>query len=184
MKVIFLDHDGVICLQNNWGSRSRKRKKWTHKNPTNFNYPIEAKFDNFDGKAIKVLNSILEESGAEIVVSSDWKLHATLEEMGDYYLSQGIIKRPIAFTPNMQDFDPFSAGLYQWKNWYSRIRIVEIWRYLDQHQEITHWVAVDDLDMSEESNQGHGLSNFVLVPRSNEGIKQIGIREKILKHLK
>ena len=104
--------------------------------------------------------------------------------MGDYYLSQGIIKRPIAFTPNMQDFDPFSAGLYQWKNWYSRIRIVEIWRYLDQHQEITHWVAVDDLDMSEESNQGHGLSNFVLVPRSNEGIKQIGIREKILKHLK
>jgi hypothetical protein len=26
MKVIFLDHDGVICLQNNWGSRHKKRE--------------------------------------------------------------------------------------------------------------------------------------------------------------
>jgi len=28
-----------------------------------------------------------------------------------------------------------------------------------------------------------GLDNFVLTPRSNEGIKQTGIKEKILKHL-
>jgi len=29
-----------------------------------------------------------------------------------------------------------------------------------------------------------GLANFVLTPRSNEGIKQSGVKEKILKHLK
>lgn len=28
MKVIFLDHDGVICLSNNWGSRMNKQRKF------------------------------------------------------------------------------------------------------------------------------------------------------------
>ncbi len=28
MKVIFLDHDGVICLSNNWGGRTKKWAKW------------------------------------------------------------------------------------------------------------------------------------------------------------
>jgi hypothetical protein len=26
MKVIFLDHDGVICLSNNWGNRFKNKK--------------------------------------------------------------------------------------------------------------------------------------------------------------
>jgi hypothetical protein len=34
-----------------------------------------------------------------------------------------------------------------------------------------------------ESDKNPGLSNFVLTPRSNEGIKQSGIKEKIIKFL-
>ncbi len=97
MKVIFLDNDGVICLANNWGGRMKKQKKWGGRkmSMTNREIPIQYRFDDFDDKAIKVLNSILEETGAEIVVSSDWRFHATLEELGEYYLSQGILKAPI-----------------------------------------------------------------------------------------
>ena len=40
--------------------------------------PLEYRFDNFDQKAVKVLNEILEQTDAEIVVSSDWRLHATI----------------------------------------------------------------------------------------------------------
>ena len=29
MKVIFLDHDGVICLSTEWGGRHKKQKKLT-----------------------------------------------------------------------------------------------------------------------------------------------------------
>ena len=32
MKVIFLDNDGVICLSNNWGSRSKKAQEYRAKN--------------------------------------------------------------------------------------------------------------------------------------------------------
>ena len=28
MKVIFLDHDGVICLPDQWGSRYKKERKY------------------------------------------------------------------------------------------------------------------------------------------------------------
>jgi uncharacterized protein YigE (DUF2233 family) len=141
------------------------------------------RFDNFDVKAIDVLNEIVKQTDAEIVVSSDWKLHATLEELGNYYIEQGISKKPISFTPNLGDFDKSADGLFRWKDWYSKIRILEIEKYLEQHPEIESWVAVDDLNMSVEHNQGHGLENFVLTARSNEGIKQSGIKEKILKFL-
>ena len=193
MKVIFLDNDGVICLQDNWGGRSKKKKEWMSENSVSEHdtsmmeenkYPVHVRFDNFDKKAIKVLNEILEKTGAEIVISSDWKLYATVEELGVYYLDQGISKKPIDRTLNMDEFDPDGASLYSWKGWRGRMRILEIEQYLKDHPEITHWVAVDDINMSRQANQGHGLSNFVLTPRSNEGIKQSGIKEKILKYLK
>ena len=192
MKVIFLDNDGVICLSDNWGGRYKKARQYMIDNGIGehdksvldeIKRPIEIRFDNFDQKAIKVLNEVLEKTGAEIVVSSDWKLHATVEELGEYYESQGIIKKPVDRTLNLDEFDPDSAGLYAWKGWRARMRIREIEKYLADHPEITHWVAVDDINMSIEANQGHGLKNFVLTPRSNEGIKQSGIKDKLIKHL-
>jgi hypothetical protein len=187
MKVIFLDNDGVICLSSNWGGRSKKWSRYRSENPESSkelkDAPVTVRFDDFDKKAISVLNEVLEETGAEIVVSSDWKLHADLEGLREYYESQSIIKKPIATTPNLYDFDPDSAGLYYWKGWKAKERILEIQKYLELHPEITHWVAIDDLNMSPEYNQGHGLKNFVLTPRSNEGIKQSGIKEKLINYL-
>jgi hypothetical protein len=82
MKVIFLDHDGVICLSDNWGNRFKKQKSWGGRklSMSTLSMPVEYRFDNFDEKAVKVLNEILEETGAEIVVSSDWKNWATLKK--------------------------------------------------------------------------------------------------------
>ena len=185
MKVIFLDNDGVICLSNNWGSRFKKQRKvYTKENPRPLSseIPVELRFDNFDKKAISILNKILEETGAEIVVSSDWKLHANLEELGEYYSAQGIIKKPIAITPMLRDFDPDTAALFSWKGWLERARCVEIQEWLKRNP-VDSWVAVDDLNMSNEFLQP-GLDNFVLTPKSNEGIKQSGTSDKIINFLK
>ena len=200
MKVIFLDNDGVICLSSNWGSRIKKQKKlgsepvFNHKNQL----PVEYRFDNFDAKAIKVLNEILKETDAEIVVSSDWRLHGTLEELGEYYTSQGIIKKPIGFT---EVFD-YTTWLDEGRipadfNWWrtdsrEQERHFEIKDWLESHSEVTHWVAVDDLYMGiyvDASSYGPhsrdwGLENFVWTPRDWEGIKQSGIKQKIIKYLK
>jgi len=191
MKVIFLDNDGVICLSSNWGSRYKKAREYMIKHDISDHAFMDerkrnvlVRFDNFDKKAIKILNEVIKETEAEIVVSSDWKLHANLEELGQYYESQGIVKKPIATTPNLEDFDPDSDGLYRWKGWLERKRILEIEKYLEMNPNITHWVAIDDLNMSPEYNQDHGLEHFILTPRSNEGIKQSGIKEKLINKLK
>lgn len=183
MKVIFLDNDGVICLANNWGSRFKKQTKSIAKTVADKDLPIEERFDNFDQKAIKVLNQILEETDAEIVISSDWRTWATLEELGQFYLSQGIIKKPIACTPLMKNFADNDFQLFWYKRWLEKIRIIEIQQWL-KGTPVDKWVAIDDLNMSPEFNGGYGLENFVLTPRSTEGIKQSGIKEKILGFLK
>jgi len=187
VKILFLDNDGVICLSHNWGGRSKKRAKYLSVNPEETKIlkesPVFVRFDDFDKKAVSILNEVLIESGAEIVVSSDWKLHATVEELGEYYESQGIVKRPLDRTLNLDEIDPESAALFTWKGWRERMRILEIRKYLEDHPEITHWVAIDDMNMSLEAHQGSGLKNFVHAPLSKEGIKQHGIKEKLLKFL-
>ena len=199
MKVLFLDHDGVICLSNNWGGRSKKWSKYRSANPDSSkekkHAPVEYRFDDFDIKAIKVLNEIIEETGCEIVVSSDWRLHANLDELGDYYVSQGIIKRPIAVTDIFKDIFPKEWNAFRFRADLELERSMEINHWLENHPEVTHWVAVDDLNMSMEflgdrfsskdgSDKKPGLSNFVLTPKSSKGIKQSGIKEKIIKFLK
>lgn len=201
MKVIFLDNDGVICLSNNWGSRYKKQEKWGGRklSMSMRGIPIEYRFDNFDQKAVDVLNKILEETGAEIVVSSDWRFHANLEELGDYYESQCIIKRPISVTEKFHYSNWVEEGFikphgeFPWSRNedLEQQRHFEIKRWLRDHPEVTHWVAIDDLHMGihvEASSYGPfdrewGLENFVWTPRESEGIKQSGVKDKILSFL-
>jgi hypothetical protein len=193
MKVIFLDHDGVICLSSEWGGRFKKQREAGRKLSQSIDsLPVLARFDNFNKKAIDILNEILEETNAEIVISSDWKRWATVEEMGEYYESQGIKKKPIAFTKKVMDCDvPQNfAWSRQWE--LEQERSLEILQYLKDNPQITHWVAVDDLNMGipqthetwGEMEMDWGLTNFVLTPKSREGIKQSGIKEKIIEFLK
>jgi hypothetical protein len=196
MKVIFLDNDGVICLSTEWGGRHKKQQKAGRKmSQSVISLDVQYRFDNFNKKAVAVLNSIIEETGAEIVVSSDWKRWATVEELGDYYESQGIIKRPIDATAFCRDLynDGGAAHLkdedINWnRTWLlEQERHVEILHWLKQHPEVTHWVAIDDLNMAknyDDIERTWGLENFVLTPRAMEGIKQSGIKEKVLEFLK
>lgn len=159
MKIIFLDIDGILALA--FGSM-KTDNKWDA-------YP-------FDKKAVKVLNKILKETDAEIVLSSDWKHHYSLKQLTEIFLEfNGVIKAPIDVTPAL----PTNAMYLE------SGRVAEIKLWLKDNAEklnVTHWVAVDDLEMAETPIK-IGLSNFVWCPKFNEGIKQIGIKEKILKFL-
>lgn len=174
-KVLFLDNDGVICLQNNWGSRYNKRKRFVKQNPTAIKLPINLTFDNFDKKSVKVLNNIIEETDCEIIISSDWKLYANLKDLSKYYLDQGICKAPIGCTPNMEVYDYHKNNYLMGNNFLAEKRDDEIKKFLDDNK-VNKWVVVDDLNLT--------LDNFVHCPRQLEGIKQAGIKEKIIKFLK
>lgn len=191
MKVLFLDHDGVICLENNWGGRFDKQDKVGRKMSQNIRtLPVDARFDDFDKDSIEVLNSILEETGTEIVVSSDWKRYADVRELGEYYEQQGIIKKPIDTTSFLSEVDipdDFPKNLSEEME---QARSLEILKWLEEHPEVTNWVSVDDLHMGilVETYQGlqerdWGLSNFVWTPHPKEGIKEKGVKDRIIRFL-
>ena len=117
MKVIFLDHQGVMYLKK---------------------HPDIGRLDNFDLEAIEVLNEIIKETEVEIVVSSDWKLWVGLDKMKEFYLKQGICKQPIDYTPKYEEYR---------LNELAKQRSVEILGWLDKNKDVTNWVSIDDLDM-------------------------------------
>ena len=173
MKVIFLDIDGVLALDKQF---FQNRNKFHFKNPIakelNIPYP-------WDKSAVKVFNKILEATDATIVLSSDWRIHWNLEDIGKIFEFNGVMKKPEFYTKLLKEFDESAAALFSWKGWLERIRCLEIQKFLEEHPEVTHWVAIDDLNMSNEFLRP-GLDNFVLTPRSNEGIKQTGLAAKVL----
>jgi hypothetical protein len=187
MKVMFLDFDGVMCLVDQWGGREKKEMKFLKEFPGTPYEQIPAwiKLDNFDFKATKVLNSILLHYDVEIVVSSDWKLFASLEQLQEMFDKYGVIKSPIDVTPTIVKYESKSQFT---KSELVDYRVSEIKTWLKDHPEVTHWVAIDDMDLGEKfgpisGNFIGGLSNFVHTPKPTQGIKQSGVKEKIIKFL-
>lgn len=164
MKVIFLDHDGVMVTSNQFGSRFTKQRKHRRKGMKSSDLDVNLRFDNFDRKAVSILNEIIQKTDAEIVVSSDWKKHSSLNEMKEFYKQQGVIKSPVSFTPDVNK-TKLTQSLED-------VRCVEIKEYLTDNN-VESWVCVDDLNL-------FSLTNFVHCPRVSEGIKQTGVKDRIL----
>ena len=155
MKVIFLDIDGVIATTSCYGVA--RNNKWS-------SY-------KFDEKCVAVFNFVLQETGAEIIISSDWRTHYTLQEMREIFAHNFVMKGPIGFTP--------SSGSYHINNLEGgRTEEIKTWLKHNAWKNDIKWVAIDDLDMSE------GLGdNFVLCKNEHEGIKRKGVKEKIIEIL-
>lgn len=160
MKIMFLDIDGVMVV----GWTKRKLTQW-------------GEIHKFDKKSVKQLNEILEVTGAEIVLSSDWKKHFTLKEMREIFEWNGVIRGPIAFTIN--------SALYeeaQTNEWMVGARAFEIKEYVERHG-LTDWCAIDDLRIHDSGLADFFDGHFIHCGRSNEGLKQTGIKDKVLKIL-
>ena len=149
MKILFLDHQGVMFLKLGIWPNTRIK-------------PLD-----FDVEAVSVLNNIIEETNCEIVVSSDWNMWVTLEEMGDFYIKQGILKRPIGYA----------FGLDDYKNRIEVRRSLGIMDWLKNNPNVTNWVCVDDLDLKDY------ITNFVWVEDTKNGIKLEKIKKEIKNYL-
>jgi hypothetical protein len=120
-------------------------------------------FSDFDPMAVEILNQILDQTGAEIVVSSDWKLKTSIEGMCEFYQTQGIKKMPIDYTAWL----PGAAT-------YHEQRATEIKTWLEQHPDTTKWAAVDDLYM------GTWLTNFAWTKNVHLGITDPVVQQQLL----
>ena len=162
MKVLFLDHYGVLCLS----TKPVTRTEFSMPTADEFADTGITFFSDFDPAAVAALNDIIQRTGAEIVISSDWKRETTLSGMCEFYQKQGIKKMPLAYT----NWLPGAATYHQQ-------RAGEINAWLDQHPEITHWCAVDDLYMAT------WLTNFAWAKCVDQGIKDPAVQDQIIQLL-
>jgi hypothetical protein len=123
-------------------------------------------FGEFDSAAVDTLNQIIDQTNAEIVIASDWKLKISLEGMRKFYQAQGIKKMPIDYTAWLPGAPT-----------YHQQRATEINTWLEQHPETTRWAAIDDLYM------GTWLTNFVCVKNVHLGINDIDVQKQLLNYL-
>ena len=160
-KVIFLDIDGVLATDKEFCTN---RTKFRNKNETARELRIPYPFNK---KAVDVFNEILDATDAEIVLSSDWRMHWDLEELDGIFKFNGVKKSPIAVTNQFKR--KMSSDLED-------DRAHQIIEFKREHN-LTNWVAIDDLDLS------FALGDHFFLTKSNDGIKRQNLKEKIIKKL-
>ena len=131
---IFLDLDGVLATDYElfeivtMDFYSLKENLWA----------IELKVPYpFDKDCVRVLNEIITETDADVVLSSDWKKHWTLEQLDIIFKKNGIIKSPIDITTNKT-----SSYMDHEKN-----RAYQIEDYV-KNNNIKNFVIIDDMYIS------------------------------------
>jgi hypothetical protein len=165
MKTIFLDIDGVLATNTQF---SMNRAKFWRRNPNmeelNVPYP-------WDKGAVDVFNEILEATGAEIILSSDWKLYFSLNNLNEIFQFNGVNKSPIGVTSNLF----IASGNLE------MTRAGEIKEYITEHN-IENYVVIDDLNVGKYMKLTCDDDKF-FITTNRDGIKQSGLKEKIINKL-
>lgn len=126
MKIIFLDIDGVL---NNRKTIAAAKG-----------------FKSFDSECVSLLNWLVSESGAKIVISSNWRLYPY--DFEELFANQRIVCEIYDHTPIINDFQ---NGIFR-----AVIRGAEIGEWLRLHPETEKFVILDD-----DADMGELLPNLV-----------------------
>jgi hypothetical protein len=162
MKALFLDIDGVIATEEQY---SRRRDKFWKK--TEWAKELGVPYP-FDEKCVEILNEIVEETDAEIIISSDWRLHWDLILLSEIFKHNGVKKLPRSVTK----VKPVSMGQL------SKNRANEILDFVN-HFDLKQFAILDDLDLMQFLDKGDAKERFVRT-KDNQGLKEVGVKEKVI----
>ena len=164
-KIIFLDIDGVLATDKEF---MRNRTKFWEKHPAMAELKVPYPWNE---GAVKVFNEILEATDAEIVLTSDWRLHWNLDELKGIFTWNGVKKCPIAVTGDVF----IGTGNLE------MARAGEIGDYIKEFN-IRNYVVIDDLNIGKYMKITEDDDKF-FITRSGQGIKQTGLKDKIISKL-
>ena len=144
MKVVFLDIDGVLQpydSENNFYEINSKTKQLvndlSNKNNVDYNkysiYDILPVYYDWHPQAVKRLKSVLDDTGAKIIVSSDWKDDRLPDKMRDLLKIHDLDK--YWYADNIKIKEPLVAP---------KIRHLEIEDSLNRYP-IDDFVVLDDM---------------------------------------
>ncbi len=133
-KIIFIDVDGPLA----WGSWGDGKVKINENTSNEFTIPYA--WDKADCEA---LAKICEVTNAELVLSSDWKMHFTLKQMSDVFIENGVYTPLIDITTHQSLWNKLSRPSLEWE------RAAQIVKWVKDNK-ISNWIAIDDMKLSAE----------------------------------
>ena len=140
-KIIFLDIDGVLNTQLWYTQMDR-------------NTTIDKYGYAFDPNAVANLKRIVEETGADIVISSSWKCMGLIQ-MEDMWNDRNLPGRIVGITPNsVSDELLLHADIDSMELFH--IRGEEIKEWLSKHgKRVSNYAIIDDMDNMLPEQQSH-----------------------------
>jgi len=142
MKLIFLDIDGVLNCENAYRSGECKYQEWIWEDGTKDHY------QRFCVKSKELLNKLIDETGAKIVISSTWR-HSGIEFMRKVWELEEMHGEIIGITPSLRS------------NAMSIPRGMEIQYFLENDMKFHH------INWSEEEQQKRidesGIENYIII---------------------
>lgn len=129
MKAIILDIDGVMVT------------RWSTQQPFS---PYQEKYGlPFDPKCVDILNGIIKKTDAEIILSSEWRLRYSDEELNHIFNNNKVLKTPERIP---YDFVEAFTNMNRKNIWgYKRSREIEM--YIENNP-LQAFVILDDLRLS------------------------------------
>ena len=126
----------------------------------------------FDPRSVANLKKILDETGADIVISSSWKSFG-LSELEDMWQDRGLPGKLIGITPNtVSDEMLLNADLDHMELF--SIRGMEIKEWLDKHgKKVSHYVIIDDMDNFLLDQKSHFVQTDPEVGITNDDVKKV-----------
>ncbi len=94
-KLIFLDIDGVLNSQ----LYAEKHHNKDNESDTSIKFPMSM----IDPISVSFLNSLVENTGAEIIISSVWRFGRSIEELQNILEQRGFIGKVIGKTRRIED---------------------------------------------------------------------------------
>jgi hypothetical protein len=148
MKIIFLDFDGVLLNRESFRHASGMKAKAAP-------------------SCVKALNRIIEQTGADIVVSSTWRIGNTVKKLAKILKGFGVRGRVVGKTPNL---DRVKGRVYT---------------AVDRGEEIKKFIGrckVECVILDDDSWEMNGLQDRFVKTKFNDGLTE-ALADKAIKIL-
>ena len=154
-KIIFLDIDGVLS------------PRWWNSDKQSDNYGCL-----FDAKAVANLAKIVEETEADIVISSSWK-NIGLVELQNMWRDRGLPGKLVDITPDyMSDELLLKEDSADMDYLYERGSEIQGWLLL-HGDDVSRYVIIDDMDDILPEQQSHFLQTDPEFGITNDDVKKV-----------
>lgn len=151
-KIIFLDIDGVLVTQESLAKGTREEREYL-KRTGQVMRDVERYSRIVHPPCVEVLNQIIEETGAKIVISSAWRIHRTCAELREVMTAFRVVGAKIV-GKTKSTFKMKPESIIHLPVYSTRGQEISDWLYYNEvNRNVVSYVVIDDGKIEEHAER-------------------------------